>query len=402
MSRARRLAAAGGILLMLAYVVPLFAPPAAPWPLEPAADAGLFERMFPGVPTGWVLGRLLCLFGGAWVVVLSLRLPLGVRLGRRATIVAGEEDRLSTPFRGSLGVAFLLALAHAVSGFYAERFGRAVEISYLLFLGVPAAVLAAAERDLMRRLLRWLRSCSATLLPVPGLWLLWSIPTAWRSPRAASIVDGWLAVQRFEEVVLGHQRVLADSAIPGFSNAYMMLEGVPFFGPSELAKIFATLQLAHLFWTPVCAVAIGLLVWALVGGEAAVIAEAVFLFSPFSLSCPYNPLPIYLMPLCTVTLLLLFLGVYREGSLAALAAFGAVAGFTAPIPQHSLPTALLCVLVLAWFVRLRRRPWLGLTVAVFSGSAAILPALPSIEGIRSMVEQFTGGQGQYVGFEAIL
>jgi hypothetical protein len=400
MSRLQRVGAALGLLLLLAYGLPLFVPPSATWPVPPAPDAGLWERVFPGVPAWWVLGRLLCLFVGAGSIVLCMRLPLAFSSADGP--VAPREARMAQGASPLQWVALFLALGQVVSGLFAARFTRFGETLYFLFLAVPAGVLAVSERRGISRALRAMLPRVAALLVVPALWLAWLIPAAWRSPRAASVVDGWLAVERLAEVALGHRRALVDSAIPGFTNAYMILEGVPFLSPHRLQLTFAWLQAFHFFWTVVAALAIGVLVCKLVSLAAAVVAQAVFLFSPFVLSFPYDPLPIFLGPLCAAVLLLLLLAVHRSHSGAAVAAFGAVAGFSGRIPQLGLLTLLLCALLAYALSRLSRVPWVAIGTAILSCIAAVIPAFPDVRTFQQMLSRFTLGHGQTVGMVLIL
>jgi hypothetical protein len=268
-----------GFLLLSVYAVPLFFPPHVPWPVLPAVDDGLLQRIFPEIPRWWIIGRLSCLIVGAALVAMSVRFPLPLRLRTPVPGSASADEAATRTLRALPVVALALAFGHAVSGLYASQFSRTGETLYLLFLCVPAIVLACTEVELMRTTLRVLRARVPTLLAMPAVWLAWSIPVAWRSPRAASIVDGWMAIERLEQVARGSQR-LVDSAIPGFPNAHMLFEGAALYGPADAARLFGYVQVAHFFWTAVCAVAVGFLLWQLIGRAAAVIAQAVFLFSP--------------------------------------------------------------------------------------------------------------------------
>ncbi len=392
MSRLRRPAAAAGALLLLAYALPLFCAPAATPPLSPGLGAGLWQRLFPGVPEWWVAGRLACLLAGAALVAAGIRSPLPLRLGdvRRAVPTHAGDRRRAWGLR----IALALAFVQAIAGLFAARFDRLAETLYFAFLAAPAAVLLWGEAEGVRRFVSSRAAALALLLVAPGVWLAWSAPTAWRSPRAASLVDMWLQVQRLGEVVLRHQRVLSDSATPGHTNAYMMLEGVPLLGPAHLSSAFAMLQIAHLFWAAFCAVAVGALVWRMVGTSAAIVAQAVFLFSPFVLSSAFEPGMILIAPLCTVALLLLIFAVRDFGSAAALAAFGVVAGFSGTEPTVVFVALFLCA-VMAWSVlQLDRFPWLVATVALLSCAAARLPDLPNLQTFATMAAKYTRGRGE--------
>jgi len=397
----RRMGMSAGLLLLAGYAVPLFFPPQVAWPILPGAEDELLQRLFPGIPRWWIVGRLAGLVVGAALVAGSVRFPLPLRLDAEGGVPPGDDSTGSPASRALAIVALGLAVGHVLSGPYARGFGRPGQTAYLLFLGVPALVLAMTERDRMRRALRALLEWLPRLLVMPAAWLAWTIPVSWRSPRAATIVDGWMAIERLEQVVGGSQGLM-DSAIPGFPNAHMLFEGAPFYGPDDAARLFGSVQGAHFFWTAVCAVAVGVLVRQLIGPAAAVIGQAVFLFSPLMMSTPYSPQPIYLMPLCSVAVLLLLLALHRHRSVTALAALGAVAGFSGQIAQHALATAFACLLAAYSIRQWPRRPWIAIAVALLVCAAAVLPWLPSIETFRTMASEYTGGHGQYVGMEQVL
>jgi hypothetical protein len=402
MSRLQRFGVAVGLLLLLAYAVPLFAPPPALWPLPPPATAGLWQRIFPGVPPWWVVGRLVCLLLGAGTIALCMNGPLPLRLGAVAGQAPSEHLAPSGTTRAGLRTALSLALAQAVAGVFAARFNRIAETLYFFFLAVPAAVVLRAEATKAKRLLCPIARRSAVLIIVPLLWLACVAPAAWRSPRAASVVDMWIMVERIEDVVLRHHRILADSASPGHSNAYMMLEGVPLIGPHGLPVSFTQLQCTHLIWAVVCAVGIGAAAWWMVGLAAGVVAQAVFLFSQYVLSSAYSPGPALIAPLCAVLLLLLVLAVREFRSPAALVAFGAVAGFSTTEPTVVLIVLLLCGVMVYSASRFARVPWLAVGVAVLSFAAAVLPAFPHPETLVTMAQQYTLGHRQLVGMVQIL
>jgi hypothetical protein len=401
MSCAQRRSATIGLLLVLVYVLPLFMPPSAAWPAQPQPEWGLWERIFTEVPSWWVLGRLACLFAGTGLIVLSIRDHLPLQL---PSVTAGvlKEGAPPVSVRAAQLTALLLALGQALAAFWVARFDRRAETVYFLFLAAPAAVLALTETAFLRRALRSLVSQLPMLLVVPAVWIAWYAASAWRSPRAASVVDGWLAVERFAHVAGGIQRVWSDSGTPGFTNAYMLLLGVPLFGPGKLSVTFTALQLVQLGWIVVSAVGIGVVVRKMVGKAPALVAQAAFLFSPFLLSFFYDPLPIFLNPLGTVVLLLLVLAVRESGSAAFLAAFGAVAGFSATNPPVVSMVVLLCFFMAYSVSRLPRIPWIAAATAALSCIAARLPGFPDLETLAAMTHRYTTGRGQLSSMVLIL
>jgi hypothetical protein len=398
MSRWQRAAAAAGLLLLLLYALPLFVPPPATYPAPSAPDAGLWQRMFPGVPSWWVADRLLCLFLGAVSMAACVRVRFPIHLGE---VSAAPAAPASPRLRSAQWGAVMLALAQAVCGLFATHFGRLAETLYFLCLPLPAGLLALVEPQAGLRSLRRVLPRLGALLIVPLLWLAVSVPTAWRSPRAASVVDMWIMVDRLAEVVSGHQHVLADSASPGHTNAYMMLEGVSLIGPHGLSLSFVQLQMFHLLWPVVCAVALGVIAWSTVGRAAAVVAQAVFLFSQFVLSAPFIPGLYVIGALCTAVLLLLVLVVRRYRSTAALVAFGAVVGFSSTEPTVALVVVLLSALMARSVSQWSPVPWLAVAAAILACVAAVLPGLPHPETLSSMA-QYTFGRGQMARFVELL
>jgi hypothetical protein len=400
MSRYRQWSAAVGVLMLLVYVLPLFAPPAATSPVPPTLETEFWARVFPGVPMWWVTGRLLCLVVGSVLVALSTgrRVPLTLD----APVGARGTDSAPAARPRAEGLALLLAGAQAALGFFASQFSRRAETVYFAFLAVPAAVVAGAEWPRLRPLLRRWRWRWMWLLIIPLSWLAICLPMAWRSPRAANVVDMWVLIERLQRVVRGEQRILSDSAQPGHTNAYMMLEGVPALGAGGVPVTFVGLQAVHALAAAACAVAAGAAVWQIVGPAAAPVAQAALLFSPYGLSSLYEPAPMFFTALCTSLLLFLLVLARRFRSRAAVVAFGTVAGVSSTDPPVVLIALLLCALMVVSLGRFDRVPWRALAAGVFAGAAAVTPSFPSPAMFREMVSQYTLGRGQLVAVVRIL
>ncbi|HYD50509.1 MAG TPA: hypothetical protein VEB21_19290, partial [Terriglobales bacterium] len=197
------------------------------------------------------------------------------------------------------------------------------------------------------------------------------------------------------------QRILADSASPGHANTYMILEGVALLGDGRSVS-FIQLQVAHVGWTAFCGTVIGMIARGLVGLHGALVAQAVFLFSPWAISTAYNPGMNQIAPLCLVVLSLLGLAAVRRRSPAALAAAGAVAGFSGTEPTVVFSALLVCAVI--GYATLRQRPirWPAIVTAAASGVAAILPALPNWATIVDMATTYAFGQHQLGGIVQVL
>lgn len=380
--------------MLLLYVLPLFAPPAGMAPMAPGPEAGIWQRVFPGVPAWWVLGRLACLFCGAALIAWSTRGRLPLRLG------GATGDDPTTGTRATRWIALILASGHAFAGLFAAQLGRRGEIAYFLFLAVPMIVVACGEIDRIRRMRRLAARRLTVLLIMPVLWLALCAPMAWRSPRAASLIDMWIFIDRLEQVALGNQRILADTTGPGHTNAYMMLEGAWLFGPERLPS-FAGLQVTHTVLGILCALVVGAAAWLMVGRAAAIVAQAALLFSPYGLSSLYELAPMFFTSLCVASMLLLVLLVRRFRSEAALAAAGVVAGISTTDPPATAAVLVLCMLAYSLW-KFPRFPWLAAGVAILSGAAAIVPSLPTPATFVEMAQQYTFGRIELAGIVRIL
>jgi hypothetical protein len=298
MNRSRPTTAVFGFGLVLLYVLPLFFPPAATAPVAPGPDAGIWQRIFPGVPAWWVLGRLACLSCGAALIAWSTGARLSLSLGRPSAAAGPDAETVT---RATPWIALFLALGHAAAGLFASQLGRRGEIAYFVFLAVPAIVLACGELPRTWRLLRLAAPRLMILLILPVLWLMLCAPAAWRSARAANLVDMWVFLERLEQVALGEQKILADTTSPGHTNAYMMLEGVWLFGPDRPPS-FVGLQVSHGILGIACDVVVGAVAWLMVGRAAAIVAQSVLLFSPYGLSSLYEPAPMFFTSLCVASI----------------------------------------------------------------------------------------------------
>ncbi|HYD46920.1 MAG TPA: hypothetical protein VEB21_01165, partial [Terriglobales bacterium] len=165
-----------GLMLLAVYAAPLFVPPPASWTL-PSLDAGLWQRVFPGGFSAWVLWRLLALFAGALLIVGARwreAAPLPSLLRHDAAVSAQPSSRRTR-------IALTLAVLQAISGWFAGSFPRWLEILYFFALGLPALILVAGEIPAWRRTLVAQPRRIALLLAVPLLWSAIVAPVAWRS-----------------------------------------------------------------------------------------------------------------------------------------------------------------------------------------------------------------------------
>ena len=298
----------------------------------------------------------------------------------------------------------ICALALAITGCWVSRFDRDEESLYFLLLGLPALILAAEGGALLTGRMRPLIRRAAKLLVLPFLWIVLVMPMAWRSPRAANMVDLWIMVDRLEAVVSGQQHALSDSASPGHSNAYMMFEGLPLLGANRLPITFVQLQLSHMAWAVICAWMLGAAVWQLVSWPAAIVVQSAYLFSPFVMGVVFQPGLFVISQVFTLPLLLLILLARRERLPAVLPAFAVIAGVSSSEPTiGGMVLALTlwmtaCVGLDHW----KPRPWPAIAAAIAAGFAAIIPHLPTPSTLAAMAREYTFGRIQLIGMEMTL
>jgi hypothetical protein len=382
-----------GAVLALVYVVPVFVPPPAVWPGEPAAGSGWVRRVFPDVPAVWVVVRLLALFAGAILLAWSARRHLAAPPPRGATVGGPDEVRVD-PAAMRLRVALGLALLQALAGLYTDDFSLAMELTYLLALPLPAVLLLAPDGPTVMSGLRRHARGTLLLLALPVLWSATNVAVMWRSPMAASSVDMWLMVERLGNVASGREPLLGHGSAPGLTNAYMVLEGVWLLDAANPEPSFAVLQILHAVWATLLALVTGAMARALCGPAAALVAQGVVLWSPYVVSSLVSAGP--LIPICVLPLTLVWLwwAVRDRRSAAALAGFGALAGFTATHPSLVPGVAVLVALMAVTVFRQRPVPWLALATGVFGFLAARLPGLPDSTTIGMMADQFASARGR--------
>ncbi len=377
-------------IALAAYAIPLLAPPAAVAPAPVAPDAPWLARVLPGVPEGWVGGRLFALAVGAAAVALLVR--------RTVLLPLGAPSPSPLRWAQAPAVALGVATGHAMASLWAARLDRAGQLLYVLTLAVPALILLAARRPGGAR--REHGGELAWTLPLVAIWAVWRGVLAVHAPEAADVVDTWFGFEYVVAAATGSANLLTQGFLPGFPGTYLFFQGVPLFGAERVAPSFARLQVLHLMWTAVAGLGVGRLAARLVGATAAPVASAVFLFSPFVLFLPLNPSPFFLGPLVAVALLLLLEAHHRRRSPAALAALGGLGGTAILMPPIAPVAAAVGLAALASSLRRPRPSAIVFATACLSLVAAVLPALPAVlAGLRSTADVYVFSGGLWSGLE---
>lgn len=387
----RRLLGLAAAMLLAAYVLPLFWPP----PLSTVVEPGLWGRLFPGVPTAWVVGRLVALGIGAVLFGLCAASPvLPATLPRRPA--PPPPPRL-------VRIALYISLIHVAVGFFAAylpRFGQAV---YMLALGLPAMVLAFGD-SLQRR--QWRSTVEPRqwlgLVAVVVLWCVWRVPLVWRSARAASLVDMWHNFSFFTQAAADGSNLLTGGAEVAVSNAYLLALGISFVGPYGFEPSFVWVQAFHCAWLVASAVGVWCLVRRPLGSPAALVATAGFLFSPLALMLPMSAAPFGLMTALVAALLLSARNVWLDASMPALAALGGLIGFSMTMPQM-VPAGVAIGVATAGVVLWRRdAPNLVWAIAVLSAVAGVLPFLMHMPPLSELTKRYVDLRGEWLTLEQLL
>jgi hypothetical protein len=377
------LAIATGLLLV--YAVPLFVPPPAASPAIPP-DAWLLARLFPGVSWVWVAIRLLALFGAVWL--LSAVAP--TREGAMA-----RAPRMPAPSRRRVVriLAVCVSLAHLASALWAARWGPLGQSAYVLLLFVPPLLLGlpAAIRALQRSP-RWIWRAT----PVFALCVIWFASHAMRdldSPRLANMTDAWVAFYAMAKFAGSTANILTDLyfvAYPRVGALPMLFHGLPLAQAGLLPLSFSTVQALQFFWLAATGLGVGLLAHWLAGRGAALIAAAVFLFSPFTEGVALFPSPLLVATLYSTAIALCALGACRWRSEAALAALGAFAGLGTTYPSV-LPVLGFWGAVTLWNLRRDwRATFVGWIVALCAFLAVVTPALANVFAMDDRVSSVYG------------
>jgi uncharacterized protein YjbI with pentapeptide repeats len=388
-----------GCVLVLAYALPLLAPPATS---TAAVGTGFFARLFPGVPAWWVVTRLACLALGVTFLARGAARPAFTTTRRDAS---GLSDVSGISSRAAQAVALLIAGVHALSSFWVAQFSTAGQTAYFLALALPAVVLAAGGRAHARAGRSHLDATAWMVVGLATAWMLLRLTDAWHSPRAADAVDMWRTFGYLARFTQSGGNFLTDSMdpeLPGITAVPLFFQGLSLLRALEITPTLAWVQVAHALWLALCALGVAALAGVLLGATTAPIAAAVFLWAPFTLIGPLNPSTVFFGPLLTAALALLALAFHRRRSLAAVAAFGAVAGVAITYPAL-VPVTLLAGLVVAWSWRGGRDvPPLIAAIAALSFLAACVPALPTADEVRAMWTTYAIPSGQIAVLQDVL
>lgn len=377
-----------GVTLVVAYALPLFFPPKGVLLPVVGVDDTLWERLFPGVPGGWVGIRLVCLALGAFLLA-------GDRLKPPPQTMPAPARSAGRLWLQWLG--FAVAVGLTAAALFAHHFSRPQQLLFIATLFVPALLASAATWPRQRIVAP--RSLDGAIF-VAVLWTLAQAATILHSPRSADPVDTWLAWDHMTAAAQPTSNLLTDGPLPGITYLHLLPLGAGVLGTETLQ--FPWVQGLQVLWLAVTAIGVGWLAAVWIGRAAVPIAAAVFLFSPFMLMPPLTPAAYAIGPGFTVAMLVAASGAVRRNSTAALVALGTAAGFASTHPW-TLPAAAILLGAVA-LVRPRTLTASPLTTAtaVLCFCAVVIPGAPRALDLQRMVSWYGDAAWQWTTLEAML
>ena len=377
-----------GLACILLYALPLFVPPQTPAIVAPSANANFIARLFPHVPTWWVVGRLIALLLGAILVAAATS---------KATIDAPSPHppaarRWTRPWMQY--AALLAAAMHAACLRYLAALPPAAQTLYMIWFLVPAGLLAwgcAPASSDTRSDQGGLRGAWRPVGVIIVIWLVFRLVVSWHSPRAADIVDSWRTFGGLVRLATTKRNFLTESMdpqLPGVNATPLFFQGLPLLEMTSNPPTLAWVQVANAAWLVLSAAMVARLAAILVGSSVAAVATAIFLFSPFSLLAQLSPTVVFIGPLSAAALGLSLVEFGRSGSPATLVLLGGIAGITATYPALAPATAL-TLLLAAWRCRKHPRiPWVVMLIALLTFVATLGQGVPGPGALRDMAQTY--------------
>ncbi len=377
-----------GILLAAVYAVPLWLPPEAQTVYPPLPDASWLDRLFPGVPGAWIVGRLACLFAGAALLAWPGMVD---RPHWQPPTGAGAAYS-----RGALRVALAIAVATALAAPFAAQWQRPMQLAFAAALPLPPLIMWLAIRRPRRARLRPSTAAAAAVL---AAWIALVVPWSWRSPWIANIADNLGPLNMVHVANDPSFNFLVDTVRPAQTGLFLLLEGGAWLAALGIGTSVTTVQALNFVWIGVTALLLARLAARCIAPMAAPVAAAFFLFSPSAQMMTLLLGPLFVGPLLGGGVLLALEGVRKHGSVPASLTAAALIGFCATFPSMT-PFASLTALAWGWLAWGRRMPLAAIVAGGCSGLALVLPGLPSMLALREVVDFYATTSGQWSTLEA--
>lgn len=386
------------LLAASAYVgLSLVIPSAAPV-VPPALDASLVERLFPGVPAIWVVGRITA-------IVVAI---IGGALAARGQWTTGvfppvpSPRPLPAPAYVHVGLAWTLGLV--LCSFGMRWLPRPYHLAYLAALPVPVLLLYLGQRGKRAAVAAipaarrppWLM-----VFAVVATWLAIRLPGVEHAPAIATALDAHVPFRGLQATLLPDYPLLTGTQIPGFTALLSILQGPLLCGISAGELTPWVMQRGQIFWAVVTALGLAVVTAQSWGRYVAPVAAAVFLFSPAVAMTTLFLGALFLGPLVAMSLTWLWLRLQRQGEMWAVAAFGSVAGacLTHPSLAPIGLTSLGFLLGRAWLQPQRRSIEIRFGLLCFL--AVALPGLPGPSAVQVLVTSSSHSAQMWAGIDAV-
>ncbi len=381
---------------LVAYVALSYAAPA-PTPLwPPTYDASLLERLFPTVPSAWVLARL----GAVGVALVFATIAMFCQRGGEVstTHVGSGATRAAPPWAT---LACVAGLVHVAAAPFATALPRAGQLAYIAWLGVPTLLLFLGRP----RAPAGARTSRATgdvfaVAAVVGGWLVWRLASALHDPLVATPVDSIIPFRGAQQVLDPRFDLLGGAQLPGYTSLLSVLQGPMWLGVDAARLTPQLLQIFQIVWTGIAALLLAYVVAVLGCPGAAPVVAAAYLFAPFTVATTLLLGPIYLGGLLPATALAAAVTAVRGRQEWAIAACAATAGAGMTHPSVA-PVCLAIALGTAWSLRGTGLRGVVAVAAVASFVAAVVPGLPSPERLQSMAADYIAQTRMWAGIEAV-
>jgi len=382
------------VALLSGYALPVFFPPAAAPLLPPAIDAGLAERVFPGLPAWWMWLRLAALAAGAALAVAGAPRGRGVR--------AGEVDARPAPPPRALWLAAGVALTSCAWATGAAHMARPEQMAFIGALFVPSLlVLALASRPARERD-RWPRPASlAAVLAVVALWAVAWLPIAWRSPWIATLVDASGVLDMLARTRDPTYNLLVDTIRPGQSSLFLIFQGGGLLGWLDVVPTISFVQAVHAVWMVVAAILVATAAAQLVAPSMAPVAAATLLGAPLVMIETMFMGPQVIGHLLPCALVLGLVAIHRRRSPAAMIVVGLVTGIMATL--HALTALAYPGLAFALVLALRtpRVSAAAVVTAVATFAACVLPMVLDVVGrLPELLTFYNSGTAEWATMES--
>ena len=387
---------AGLALLCIGAFANYFPPPPVELvPLSP--NATLLERLFPTMPTWWILGRLLATLGGLMLVAMALPSTTRAPTPHRSD----ATQALSIDLGSKLWIATALASGLVIASFFAHQFSRPMTLLFLMAAAIPTA-LAWSDREQSVENRRLRRLLAPGLLLILVVWLAGFVPQAWRSPWIGTIIDTLGPYRNVVETIQEQFSILTYHIRPGVTGLHLLPHGGGWYDFVGMEPSFQNFQVLQIFWMAVAACITAMLVARVVSPQAAPVGAAVILFAPYGMLQLTIIAALFTGPLYVSSLLLAAEVVHRRRSVFAMVAMGPLAALTGSHPSFTLIAAATLGFAIVSAFRHPRLPLPAIAAALLTVLALAIPTASELLRDPKTIQFYSEGTRAWASIQAML